>query len=58
MVITVNGTATTVSFPGTNDSDWDYVQTKTVTVTLNSGTNTIEFSNPGAYAPDVDHIIV
>jgi hypothetical protein len=29
-----------------------------VTITLNAGTNTIEFSNPTAYAPDIDHIVV
>jgi chitodextrinase len=57
-VITVNGTPTTVSFTGTNNSNWDYVQTLTVTVSLNAGTNTIEFSNPSAYAPDIDHIVV
>ena len=57
-VITVNGTATTVAFTGTNNSNWDTVQTQTVTVSLNAGTNTIEFSNPSAYAPDIDHIVV
>ncbi len=56
--ITVNGTATTVAFTGTGNSNWDTVQTKTVTVTLKAGTNTIEFSNASAYAPDIDHILV
>jgi chitodextrinase len=57
-VITVNGTATTVAFAGTNNSNWTTVQTQTVSVTLKAGTNTIEFSNPSAYAPDIDHIVV
>ena len=57
-VITVNGTATTVAFTGTDNSNWDTVQTKAITVTLNAGTNTIEFSNPSAYAPDIDHLLV
>ncbi|HSZ28424.1 MAG TPA: fibronectin type III domain-containing protein, partial [Pseudonocardiaceae bacterium] len=57
-VITVNGTATTVSFPGTNNGNWNTVQSLDVTVTLKAGTNTIEFSNPSAYAPDIDHITV
>ena len=57
-VITVNGTPTTVSFTGTDNSNWDYVQTLTIAVSLNAGTNTIEFSNPGAWAPDIDHIVV
>jgi archaellin len=57
-VITVNGSPTTVSFTGTNNGNWDTVQSLTVPVTLNAGTNTIEFSNPSAYAPDIDHIVV
>jgi fibronectin type 3 domain-containing protein len=57
-VINVNGAASTVSFTGTNNGNWDTVQSKTVTVALNAGTNTIEFSDPSAYAPDIDHIVV
>jgi len=56
--VSVNGTASAVSFTGTDNSNWDTVQTKTVTVSLNAGTNTIAFANPGAYAPDLDHIVV
>jgi chitodextrinase len=56
--LTVNGTTSAVSFTGTDNSNWDTVQTKTVTVSLKAGTNTIEFSNPSAYAPDLDHIVV
>jgi chitodextrinase len=57
-VVTVNGTATTLSFHGTNDSNWNFVQSLTVTVTLNSGSNTIRFSNPSGWAPDIDQITV
>jgi hypothetical protein len=56
-VITVNGTATTVAFTGSDNNNWDQVQTQNITVNLNTGTNTIEFSNPSAYAPDIDHIV-
>ncbi|MBR7827887.1 fibronectin type III domain-containing protein [Actinospica sp. MGRD01-02] len=55
-VITVNGTPTTVSFTGTNDSNWNNVQVKNATVNLNAGTNTVEFSNSSAYAPDIDQV--
>jgi chitodextrinase len=58
VTLTVNGTATTVAFHGTNDGNWNVVQSLTVTVNLNSGSNTIEFSNPSGYAPDIDHITV
>lgn len=53
----MDGIATMVSFGGTNDNNWDTVQSKTVTVNLNAGTNTVEFSNPSAYAPDIDHVV-
>jgi hypothetical protein len=52
--ITVNGSASTVSFTGTNNGNWDQVQFQTVPVTLKAGTNTIEFSNSSGYAPDID----
>ncbi len=52
------GSATTLSFHGTNDSNWNNVQSMTVTVQLNSGYNTIKFSNASAYGPDVDFIAV
>jgi len=56
--LTVNGTATTLNFTGLNNSNWTTPQTLTVTVSLNAGTNTIEFSNASAYAPDIDQITV
>jgi chitodextrinase len=56
--ITVNGSASTVSFTGTGNGNWDQVQSQTVPVTLNAGTNTIEFSNASGYAPDIDQITI
>jgi uncharacterized protein YjbI with pentapeptide repeats len=61
MNIDVNGVpATTVSMNSV--ADWDTSITKTVTLTLNSGTagNSIKFYNPttGSWAPDLDKIVV
>lgn len=57
--LTVNGTATTVSFTGNNNNNWTTPMTMTVNVNLNAGTNnTIVFSNSTAYAPNIDQIIV
>ncbi|MFJ3894872.1 CBM35 domain-containing protein [Streptomyces sp. NPDC090083] len=55
-VVTVNGVKQTVSFPET--PDYNTVVTKDVTVQLKAGTNTIEFSNPSAGAPNLDRIVV
>ncbi|MFJ3894873.1 glycoside hydrolase family 75 protein [Streptomyces sp. NPDC090083] len=55
-VVTVNGVKQTVNFPET--PDYNTVVTKDVTVQLKAGTNTIEFSNPSAGAPNLDRIIV
>jgi hypothetical protein len=56
-VITVNGVdVQTLSFTPT--TDFNTVGTVTVPVPLVAGTNTIEFSNPAAYAPDFDRIAV
>ena len=55
-VITVNGSAQTVSFPATSGHA---VGSKTVTVSLNPGSgNTIVFANPSAAAPNLDRIVV
>ncbi|MEV6521890.1 CBM35 domain-containing protein [Longispora sp. NPDC051575] len=56
--ITVNGTATSRSFGGTNDDNWNVVQTLTVTVALAAGGNTIRFGNPNGWAPDIATITV
>ncbi|MEW1644097.1 glycoside hydrolase family 75 protein [Streptomyces sp. NPDC091219] len=55
-VVTVNGVKQTVNFPET--PDYNTVVTKDVTVQLKAGTNTIEFSNPSAGAPNLDRIVV
>ena len=52
------GAATTVTFHGTNDNNWNAVQNLTVSVQLNAGNNTIKFSNPSGPAADFDRIIV
>ncbi len=52
------GGATTVTFHGTNDNNWNVVQSLTETVQLNAGNNTIKFSNPSGPAPDFDRIVV
>jgi len=55
--VSVNGgTAQPVQFTPTGS--FSTVGTLTVPLTLAAGTNTIEFSNPSAYAPDFDRIIV
>ncbi|MFJ2157106.1 glycoside hydrolase family 75 protein [Streptomyces sp. NPDC087856] len=53
-IVTVNGVKQTVSFPET--PDYNTVVTKNVTVQLKAGTNTIQFSNPTAGAPNLDRI--
>lgn len=57
MYISVNGgTATNVSFG--SSGGWDTVGTKDVTINLNAGNNTIKFSNPSGWAPDIDKITI
>ena len=52
------GAATTVTFHGTNDANWNVVRSLTVSVQLNAGNNTILFSNASASGPDLDRITV
>jgi hypothetical protein len=42
----------------TSTGDFNTVGTKTISLHLSAGANTIEFSNPSAYAPDFDRILV
>jgi hypothetical protein len=56
--LTVNGNPVTLDFPGTGNDNWDYVQQLATSVTLKAGTNTIEFGNPGGWAPDIAGITV
>jgi hypothetical protein len=41
-----------------NTYSWDPFDQYEFTVILNAGTNTITFSNPGGYAPNIDQITV
>jgi Alpha galactosidase A/Alpha-galactosidase, CBM13 domain/Alpha galactosidase C-terminal beta sandwich domain len=56
-LVSVNGGAgQTIQFTPTGS--FSTPGTLTVTLTLNAGSNTIEFYNPSAYAPDFDRITV
>ena len=39
-------------------SSWSTPVSTTLTVSLNAGSNTIRFYNDGAYAPDLDRIVI
>jgi len=55
--LSVNGgTATTLTFR--NTYSWNDYWTLPTTVSLNSGTNTLKFSNPSSWAPDIDYVEV
>jgi hypothetical protein len=55
-IVTVDGTNYYEYFPG--DGDWNDPRTFTMMVHLVPGNNSIEFSNPRAYAPDMVGIVV
>ena len=56
-MVTVNGgTPQSLSFPSTGS--FNTTGTMTLSLQLNAGSNTIEISDPSAYAPDFDRIIV
>jgi hypothetical protein len=50
------GAASSNSFAGTGS--WNSLGSQTIQVQLQAGSNTIAFSNPNAYAPNVDSITV
>lgn len=52
------GTTTTLNFSGTNDGYWNNVQHLSVPIILNAGNNTVLFSNPSGWAPDLDRITI
>ena len=55
--VSVNGgPAITVNFPSL--ANGDVTGTASITISLEAGNNTIEFSNPSAFAPDIDRIVV
>jgi hypothetical protein len=56
--IITDGVAVTKEFNGTNNDNWDNVQTITFPVHLRAGTNTIEFTNPSAWAPDINRVLI
>lgn len=55
-IVTVDGTNYHEYFPG--DGDWNRARTFTIMVHLFPGNNSVEFSNPNAFAPDIVGIIV
>ena len=56
--ISVNGgSASTINFHGTNDNNWNTVQSLTTSVPLNAGLNTLTFSVTSGYGPDLDRIV-
>ncbi|MET9081253.1 CBM35 domain-containing protein [Streptomyces sp. NPDC004237] len=55
--LSVNGgTATTLTFR--NTYSWNDYWTLPTTVTLNSGSNSLKFSNSSSWAPDIDYVEV
>jgi hypothetical protein len=57
MSISANGgTATSYAFPG--NSSWYTVLSYTVPIQLQAGSNSITFSNPSGWAPDIDSIAI
>jgi hypothetical protein len=56
-LISVNGGASVKKYFA-NTGGWSTYQTQAVDLTLNAGNNTITFSNPDAWAPNIDNIQV
>ncbi len=56
MVSVNGGTAQTLTFAVT--TDFNTLGVMNVTLHLNAGTNTVQFANPTANAPDIDRLIV
>ncbi len=57
-IVTAGSKSYQLPLPGTNDNNWNAVQTATVPVQLQAGANTIEFSNPDGYVYDLDKITI
>lgn len=57
MSISINGGAA-VSVPFASTGGWTTVGTKAISINLIAGANTITFSNPNGYAPDVEKISI
>lgn len=58
IVVTVNGVSFQQPTAGSADNDWDHAQRMVVPVRLKAGANTVKFTNPNDYAPDIDRITV
>jgi hypothetical protein len=56
--LSVNGGAPSQVNLVSNTTDWNAPLTATVQIALGAGTNTIKFSNPTAFAPDLDKVAV
>jgi hypothetical protein len=52
------GSGVLIDFHGLSDNNWNEVQSMQLSVQLNAGNNTIEFSDPSAASPDIDRIVV
>jgi RHS repeat-associated protein len=48
----------TLTFVGTNNGNWNTVQSQTTSVALQAGNNSITFSNLASWAPNIDRIVV
>ncbi|HEX8613420.1 MAG TPA: DUF4832 domain-containing protein, partial [Telluria sp.] len=57
MSVGVNGSAP-VTVPFESSGGWDKVGTQTINVGLNAGNNTLTFSNPTGWAPDIEKIVI
>jgi len=55
--VSVNGAAAIV-FPNLNSGSWTAIGSYTVFSPLKAGANTLLFSNPSGWAPDLDRIVV
>ncbi|GCE22396.1 hypothetical protein KDK_61960 [Dictyobacter kobayashii] len=57
--LSVNGgSATTLNFHGTNNNNWDTVQSMNIAVSLHVGSNSIKIFSSSGWAPDIDRIVV
>jgi hypothetical protein len=56
--ISVNGGGAARVTARSSTTDWAVQQTLTTSITLAGGANSIKFTNPGAYAPDLDKISI
>ena len=53
-----NPASTALNLPGTNDNNWDTVQSYSTSVSLKAGTNILLVSNPSNWAASIDRITI